>query len=149
MIPSQRESGMAGPHFSTCFSMRQRNEAGYQTRAIEMIALSWSKWIPLDADLSAYQENVANAPGFYRVRAAKEHWLVYIGQTGRSLRQRTRAELSKQVMRLPEQDSNSAAKITSPGKRPARSDAMLLSSNRRLRLGAMSWIRHETNNRCR
>ena len=64
-----------------------------------MISLNWSEWIPLDADLSTYQKHIANLPGFYRVRAAKEDCLVYIGQTGRSLRQRTRAELSNQVMR--------------------------------------------------
>lgn len=64
-----------------------------------MISLNWSDWIPLDADLSTYQKHIASSPGFYRVRATKKDWLVYIGQTGRSLRQRTRAELSKQVMR--------------------------------------------------
>ena len=64
-----------------------------------MIELNWSPWIPLDSDLQTYQEHIATAPGFYRVRAANQNSLVYIGQTGRSLRQRTRTELSKQVMR--------------------------------------------------
>ncbi len=64
-----------------------------------MLPLQWSRWIPLDADLLTYQEHVVTEPGFYRVRAVGNDWLVYIGQTGRSLRQRTRAELAKHVMR--------------------------------------------------
>lgn len=64
-----------------------------------MITLNWSSWIPLDAELQTYQEHIANSPGFYRVRAVGDESLVYIGQTGRSLRQRTRTELAKQVMR--------------------------------------------------
>jgi hypothetical protein len=63
-----------------------------------MISLNWSKWIPLDADLLTYQQHVANASGFYRVRVSGSDCLAYIGQTGRSLRQRTRAELAKHVM---------------------------------------------------
>jgi hypothetical protein len=64
-----------------------------------VISLTWSKWIPLDADLLTYQQFIANSPGFYRVRALGSECLAYIGQTGRSLRQRTRAELAKHVMR--------------------------------------------------
>ncbi len=64
-----------------------------------MVPLQWSRWIALDADLLTYQEHVVTDPGFYRVRAVGNDWLVYIGQTGRSLRQRTRAELAKHVMR--------------------------------------------------
>jgi hypothetical protein len=64
-----------------------------------MISLAWSEWIPLNADLLTYQQYVSNEPGFYRVRASGSECLAYIGQTGRSLRQRTRAELAKHVMR--------------------------------------------------
>jgi hypothetical protein len=64
-----------------------------------MISLAWSEWIPLNADLLTYQQYVSNEPGFYRVRASGSDCLAYIGQTGRSLRQRTRAELAKHVMR--------------------------------------------------
>ena len=64
-----------------------------------MLPLQWSRWIALDADLLTYQEHVVTDPGFYRVRAVGNDSLVYIGQTGRSLRQRTRAELAKHVMR--------------------------------------------------
>jgi hypothetical protein len=64
-----------------------------------MILLEWSEWISLEADLPAFQEHVASDAGFYRVRAKGHDGFVYIGQTGRSLRQRTRAELAKHVMR--------------------------------------------------
>jgi hypothetical protein len=64
-----------------------------------VINLTWSDWIPLDADLLTYQQFIANRPGFYRVRAVGSEFFAYIGQTGRSLRQRTRAELAKHVMR--------------------------------------------------
>lgn len=64
-----------------------------------MIPLTWSDWIPLEADLAAYREHIANAPGFYQIRAVGQESLVYIGQTGRSLRLRTRSELAKQVIR--------------------------------------------------
>ena len=64
-----------------------------------MIELNWSNWIPLDSDLPTYQQCIASTPGFYRVRAVGAEGLIYIGQTGRSLRQRTRAELAKHVMR--------------------------------------------------
>jgi hypothetical protein len=64
-----------------------------------VINLTWSNWIPLDADLLTYQQFITNRPGFYRVRAVGSEFFAYIGQTGRSLRQRTRAELTKHVMR--------------------------------------------------
>jgi hypothetical protein len=64
-----------------------------------MIPLTWSNWIPLEADLVTYQEHIPNAPGFYQVRATGRNSLAYIGQTGRSLRLRTRAELAKHVLR--------------------------------------------------
>lgn len=59
-----------------------------------MILIEWSEWISLDADLRAFQKHIASDAGFYRVRAKGHDGLVYIGQTGRSLRQRTRAELA-------------------------------------------------------
>lgn len=64
-----------------------------------MLPLTWSDWITLDADLVTYQEHIPNAPGFYQVRATGRSSLAYIGQTGRSLRLRTRAELAKHVLR--------------------------------------------------
>lgn len=63
-----------------------------------MIQLNWSLWIRLEADLETYKDHVPKAAGFYRVRAIAQQSLVYIGQTGRSLRQRTRTEFFTQLM---------------------------------------------------
>jgi hypothetical protein len=52
--------------------------------------LSWSEWIALDAPLGEYQRVVSNRGGLYRVRGSGISELVYIGQTGRNLRERTR-----------------------------------------------------------
>ena len=60
--------------------------------------LTWSSWIPLDAPLRLFQSTVPQAPGFYRVRAPGHAGLIYVGQTGRKLRERTRA-LSRGVYR--------------------------------------------------
>ena len=53
--------------------------------------LSWSQWIPLDASAAGYRTVVPNQPGLYRVRGEGLRGLVYIGQTGRFLRERIRA----------------------------------------------------------
>jgi hypothetical protein len=78
---------------------RANRRSNFAESTHKMIPLTWSNWIPLDADLPAYQVHIASVPGFYRVRASGSDCLAYIGQTGRSLRQRTRAELAKHVMR--------------------------------------------------
>ncbi|MEO2019292.1 MAG: hypothetical protein ABGZ53_33580 [Fuerstiella sp.] len=54
--------------------------------------LSWSEWIPLDAPLSEYQRVISSRGGLYRVRGSGVPELVYIGQTGRNLRERTRSQ---------------------------------------------------------
>jgi len=53
--------------------------------------LSWSEWIPLNSELVTYQEGVSTKAGLYRVRSKSYNGLIYIGQTGRNLRERTRA----------------------------------------------------------
>ena len=50
---------------------------------------NWSSWIPLFSDNSFYRKHISTKPGFYRVRSTSYEGLVYIGQTGRSLRERT------------------------------------------------------------
>jgi hypothetical protein len=60
--------------------------------------LTWSAWIPLDAGLDECLEHISTNPGIYRVRVSKPGGLAYIGQTGRSLRERTRA-LSRHTYR--------------------------------------------------
>ncbi len=53
--------------------------------------LEWSEWIALDAPLAAYQRCITRDPGFYRVRIVGRDALAYIGETGRNIRQRSRA----------------------------------------------------------
>jgi hypothetical protein len=55
------------------------------------LGLTWSPWLPLDGAMDVFREAVPQLPGFYRVREPRLGKLVYIGQTGRDLRERTRA----------------------------------------------------------
>ena len=52
--------------------------------------LEWCDWIDLAAPLATYQSNISTGPGFYRLRSPELPGLVYVGQTGRNLRARTR-----------------------------------------------------------
>ena len=63
------------------------NTPSYLTSSWEN--LSWTRWVPLEnkhRDLS----RIPNQPGIYRARPVDGTILAYIGQTGRSLRQRMR-----------------------------------------------------------
>jgi len=53
--------------------------------------LNWSKWIGLDAPLEEYREHISTLPGFYRVKAVGYPTLIYVGETGRGLRERIRS----------------------------------------------------------
>lgn len=53
--------------------------------------LSWSSWIDLNAPLHTFQNYITKNPGFYRIKSPQRKELVYVGQTGRDLRERTRA----------------------------------------------------------
>lgn len=70
----------------------------------------------MDAPLSVFQSQVASAPGFYRIRTPThaELGLVYLGQTGRNLRERTRS-LARGIHRdlddCPWNDPHTAASI--------------------------------------
>jgi hypothetical protein len=70
--------------------------------------------MPLDASLEQYKQLIPTQPGFYRVRAMDISSLVYIGQTGRNLRERTRS-LSRGVYRAlddpPWNDPHTAAPL--------------------------------------
>lgn len=80
-----------------------------------MVPLTWSNWIDLDADLATYRQHVAAMAGFYRIRVKQQESLAYIGQTGRSLRLRTRGELARNALRPIEQppwnDPHTAASL--------------------------------------
>ena len=51
--------------------------------------LQWSEWVPFAPSTEGFRA-IPRAPGLYRVRAMGHTSLVYIGQTGRSLRERVR-----------------------------------------------------------
>ncbi|MCG3885100.1 GIY-YIG nuclease family protein [Photobacterium leiognathi] len=52
--------------------------------------LTWSEWVKLDGDNNDYKL-IPNTSGVYRVRAIGREPLIYIGQTGRNLRERLKA----------------------------------------------------------
>jgi hypothetical protein len=76
--------------------------------------LTWQEWTALDASRSAFNANVVTDAGLYRIRSPKCNGLVYIGQTGRNLRERARS-LARGVYRdsddVPWNDPHTAAPI--------------------------------------
>ena len=62
-----------------------------QTHDMNWGGLSWSEWVPLFSEVSVFQRHIAKFPGLYRVRSRQAPGLVYVGQTGRNLRERTRS----------------------------------------------------------
>lgn len=52
----------------------------------QLQGLDWGQWIPLSG--ASRNPNVPRGPGLYRVRVAGDQVAVYVGQTGRSLRER-------------------------------------------------------------
>lgn len=71
---------------------------------------NWSVWYPLDGGIDVYRNIPNKQAGLYRVRALKANELIYIGQTGRCLRERLRA-LRKGVYSevMPYNDPHTAA----------------------------------------
>lgn len=49
----------------------------------------WTDWIPLAQDQDSFSK-IPSEPGLYRVKSLGDNTLVYIGQTGRSLKERIR-----------------------------------------------------------
>ena len=62
-----------------------------QTHELNWGGLQWSEWIPLFSEVSVFQRHISRSPGLYRIRSSHTSGLIYIGQTGRSLRERTRS----------------------------------------------------------
>lgn len=71
--------------------------------------LSWSEWIPFSA-LSPEFKSIPKEPGLYRIRAKNQQFLMYIGQTGRSLRERLN-DLKRNTLKeiMPFNDPHTAA----------------------------------------
>ena len=72
--------------------------------------LDWSPWVPLDAT-SRELATIPSEPGVYRIKPLDRDCLVYIGQTGRALRQRLRElrEYRKSTELMPYNDPHTAA----------------------------------------
>ena len=58
--------------------------------ASDYLGLDWSDWISLNPD-EGNIENLSTDPGLYRVRHTSRDRLMYIGEAGRSVRERVRA----------------------------------------------------------
>lgn len=56
---------------------------------MDWCGFQWTDWIPLTQDQDSFSKIPAES-GLYRVRSSGNSILVYIGQTGRSLKERTR-----------------------------------------------------------
>lgn len=59
------------------------------THAKDWCGLEWTEWIGLDASNDIYRDVIPTDGGIYRIRATEQSGLVYLGQTGRDLRERT------------------------------------------------------------
>jgi hypothetical protein len=76
--------------------------------------LRWSGWLSLNAPSSEFRQRITTHPGFYRVRRTGRDDLVYVGQTGRNLRQRVRAlaiHSSRTINEPPWNDPHTAAPL--------------------------------------
>ena len=74
----------------------------------------WTQWIPLDSTGDLFKSRLPSGSGLYRVRACQGDGLVYVGQTGRNLLERTKA-LARGVYRTrdnpPWNDPHTAAPL--------------------------------------
>lgn len=72
--------------------------------------LVWSEWLPLNGGVEVYKSVPAKQSGLYRIRAVGKKGLIYIGQTGRCLRERLRALRSGvYAQEMPYNDPHTAA----------------------------------------
>jgi hypothetical protein len=76
--------------------------------------IEWSAWVDLLPGGRKLSESICKLPGFYRIRSPSYPGLVYVGQTGRNLRQRVQ-DLARGIMRdrsdPPWNDPHTAAPI--------------------------------------
>jgi hypothetical protein len=77
------------------------------TDAPQSPALVWSEWLPLDEPFP--RDVPPSAAGLYRIRAAGESSLAYVGQTGRSLRGRLGSLRAIYGAQMPYRDPHTAA----------------------------------------
>ena len=74
------------------------------------LSLPWSPWVPFTADKQEFQQ-IAKEPGLYRIRPVNKDFLMYIGETSRTLHERLN-ELRHNIRRtdlMPWNDPHTAA----------------------------------------
>jgi hypothetical protein len=69
--------------------------------------LAWSGWLPLMRCFDT--DAIPAVPGVNRIRARDERILAYVGQTGRSLRERLRSLRGVYAPEMPYRDPHTAA----------------------------------------
>jgi hypothetical protein len=73
-------------------------------------SLQWTEWIKF-SEAKKYRHEIPKDPGMYRIKAVGINRLVYIGQTGRDLRERLISHLITQTLKdeIPFNDPHTAA----------------------------------------
>ncbi len=72
--------------------------------------LIWSNWLPLCGQQDVYRQIPTKLSGLYRIRARGRDGLIYIGQTGRCVRERLRAlRAGVYANQMPYNDPHTAA----------------------------------------
>jgi len=77
-----------------CFNPVSQSVSGLSHGAVFipiLVRLDWSEWIPLVSPIADYKRCISRDPGLYHVKIVGQDALAYVGQTGRDLRERTRA----------------------------------------------------------
>lgn len=78
--------------------------------SVDLNDLVWSEWQPLKGEVEVYKSIPTKQSGLYRIRAVGKEGLIYIGQTGRCLRERLRALKSGvYAQEMPYNDPHTAA----------------------------------------
>lgn len=93
---------------------------------------AWSEWHQLDEAVLRFRAVAPAEPGIYRLRAEREPGLIYIGETGKSIRMRFR-----QIRKASEYV---AAGTKKPGSAPHVAGGCVLEHERRGGVVEVSWV---------
>ncbi len=69
--------------------------------------LRWTRWVPLEG--ARRDPEIPKAPGLYRIRSVQTGRMLYVGQTGRTLRERLGALKGVYAEEMPYNDPHTAA----------------------------------------
>jgi hypothetical protein len=72
-----------------------------------MLDTHWTEWAPLEECMETAR--IPPEPGLYRIRARGDELLAYVGQTGRTLRERLRSLRGVYAAEMPYRDPHTAA----------------------------------------